>query len=422
MDTKPRILWFCTSALSESDATSTGTWLDSMAQGLLQSQQVELGIIALGSVSELTRRDYGTVQQWIVPARSSASPVGLPSTRLVNGLVSACQAFAPDLLHVWGTESFWGLLPSRGFVKIPSVLTLQGSRHRIAACIHGGLTANERLACLGIKDVVKAVMLRPSTASFFKKWAGFEAEIMAGHRWAICQTPWQEAQMLSNRPDATLFHLDLPLRNAFEQSQEWLPPAGDPRLFCCASHWCPSKGLHVAIRSLALLKREFPGIQLRVGGVAEGKGIFRDGYFRWLDGLVDRLGLRANVHWLGPLKAPRMAAEFRAASATLIPTFIESYCMVLAESMRIGTPTVVAYTGGTAYLGRDEETCLFFVPGDEAMCAYQLSRALTDRNLAVRLSSNSRCVAAERHDPVGLAQEQMSIYKQVMTCPHAAKR
>jgi glycosyltransferase involved in cell wall biosynthesis len=266
-----------------------------------------------------------------------------------------------------------------------------------------------------MKDIIKAMMLRKEGKSFYDEWGQFEAEMMAGHRWAICQTPWQEAQMASNRPDATLFHLDLPLRKPFEQSEGWKPHAGEPQIFCCASHWSPSKGLHVAVRSLALLKRQFPDVQLRIGGGKVGKGIFQDGYLRWLAGLVRKLGLDENVHWLGPLNATRIADELRSSSAAVIPTFIESYCMVFAEAMRIGTPTIVSYTGGTAYLGKDEETCLFFVPGDEAMCAYQLARALSDRDLTVRLSLASRRIAAQRHDQARIVEEQLRIYQHVVT-------
>jgi glycosyltransferase involved in cell wall biosynthesis len=410
-----RVLWFSNCSLSDSVLTSTGTWLDSMAHGLLDAKQIKLGIITLGLVPQLTRRDYGQVNQWFVPARSSAVSKGLPSRRLVDGIVSACHVFGPDLIHVWGTESFWGLLPSRGLLRVPSVLTLQGVRHRIASCYNGGLTRSERLACLGVKEIIKAMMLRKGDKSSYKEWGPFEAEMMAGHRWAICQTPWQEAQMAGNRPDATMFHLDLPLRKPFEQSEGWKPRAGKPRIFCCASYWPPYKGLHVALRSLALLKRRFPSVQLRIGGDRGKKGIFQDGYLRWLDGLIRKLGLGENVEWLGSLTAAQIADEFRSSSVALIPTFIESYCMVFAEAMRVGTPTVVSYTGGTAYLGKDEETCLFFVPGDEAMCAYQLARALSDRDLAARLSLASRQIAAQRHDLERIVKEQLSIYQHVLT-------
>jgi len=410
-----KVLWFSNGYLSDTDLTGTGTWLDSMARGLLSTNQVELGIVTFGSVDKLTQRDYHQVKQWIVPITCKLGTDGLPARSLVAELISVCQSFGPDLIHVWGTESFWGLLPTRKMLKAPSVLNFQGVCYRIASCYYGGLTGPERLACIGLREMIKTLMLRKTEKTLCAEWGSFEAEIMAGHRWAICQTPWQEAQMVSNRLDATLFRLDLPLRKIFEQSDGWKPHAGDPRIFCFASGWHLYKGLHVAIRALALLKRRFPNVQLRIGGTKEKKGIFRDGYLHWVATQIRALGLGKNVHWLGPLKATQIIEELRGSSAVVIPTFIESYCMAFAEAMRIGTPTVVSYTGGTAVLGKDEETCLFFPPGDEAMCAYQLDRVLSDHDLTVRISLNSRDVAKRRNDTAKIIQEQLNIYQQIVT-------
>ena len=51
--------------------------------------------------------------------------------------------------------------------------------------------------------------------------------------------------------------------------------------------------------------------------------------------------------------------------------------------------------GRDGFLGRDEETCLFFPPGDEAMCAYQIGRLLGD----VDLAGGCRRVRAPRRRP-----------------------
>jgi len=88
--------------------------------------------------------------------------------------------------------------------------------------------------------------------------------------------------------------------------------------------------------------------------------------------------------------------------------------MVFAEAMRIGTPTVVSYTGGTPYLGRDEESCLFFPPGDEAMCAYQLERLLNNAELALQLSRESRKIATVRNDRHRIVERQLEIYRHVL--------
>ena len=121
-----KILWLCNCPLSDSDAGETGAWQGAMACGLLDSGAVELGIIATGPVKQFTRRDYRQVKQWLVPAGSPLGSDGLPSPSLVRAIVAAAGEFSPDLIHIWGTENFWGLLPARGLLKYPSLLEIQG--------------------------------------------------------------------------------------------------------------------------------------------------------------------------------------------------------------------------------------------------------------------------------------------------------
>jgi glycosyltransferase involved in cell wall biosynthesis len=185
-------------------------------------------------------------------------------------------------------------------------------------------------------------------------------------------------------------------------------------IFTTAAYPSPFKGLHVAIQAVAALRHRYPGVRLRIAGPLQRSGVRQNGYVRWLNALARESQLEGHVEWLGALSALDIVRELQSAGAALIPTFVESYCVAMAEAMRVGTPTVAAFTGGTAHLGRDEETCLFFPPGDVAMCAYQLDRLLADQELALRLSHQAREVALVRHDRTRLVHSQIDTYCQVL--------
>ncbi len=197
------------------------------------------------------------------------------------------------------------------------------------------------------------------------------------------------SQVKAVNANAHLFKVDRPLRQAFYVSGSW-QPTQSPVVLCSAAYSLPFKGLHVAVRAIEVLRRRIPDVRLRIAGAHQRSGVRQDGYVRWINAVVRKLRLDDSVEWLGPLAAEPMAAELRSASAVVVPTFIESYCVALVEAMQIGTPTVTSYTGGTAYLGKDEDSCLFFPPGDELMCAFQLERLLTDGDLARKLSDRAR--------------------------------
>jgi glycosyltransferase involved in cell wall biosynthesis len=382
-----------------------------MARGLLDSDAVELGIIAPGNVKQFTRSDYRQVRQWIYPANAVLDRDHLPSSSLLRSIVAAVEDFAPDLIHHWGTEGFWGLLSARGLLKQTALLEIQGIKGLCVDDFYGGLTFSERLRCIGIKEILKCRTMRSDRCDF-ARWGIVEDEIIRGHRFVDVHSNWVRSHIETLKPGARLFWTDRILRAPFYTADCW--EAHDrPTLFCTAAYSSPFKGLHVAIRALGLLRKRFPGVRLRIAGAHQRSGIRQDGYMRWIGRLIRQLKLDESVEWLGPLNAEQLVPELRNAAAAVIPTFVESYCVAFVEAMSIGLPVAVAYTGGTGHLGKDEETCLFFVPGDEAMCAYQLERLLTNRELALRLSQESRKIASVRNDSRRIVEQQLEIYRQV---------
>jgi len=383
-----------------------------MARGLLDSGAVELGIIATGPVKQFTRSDYRQVKQWIVPVRIKPSRDGLPPRGLVKAVVTAANDLSPDLVHIWGTEAFWGLLPARGLLPYPSLLEMQGLKGECAKVFYGGLRLSERLRCIWIKELLFRRTMR-SRRREYAGWGLLEREIIQCHRFVDVQTRWVLAHVKAINPNACLFPVDLALREAFRSAAHWRE-ARQPTILCTAASPHPYKGLHVAIRALGVLKRRVPHVRLRLAGAHQRPGIRQEGYVRWLNRIIHQSGLTDAVDWLGPLNADQIVAELQHAAVVVVPTFIENCCTAMQEAMAIGTPVVASYAGGIPSLGEDEESCLFFPPGDEAMCAYQLERVLADHNLALRLSQESRKIAMVRNDHQRIVQRQLSVYRQAV--------
>lgn len=409
---KLRILWLCNCALDDSDLRGSGTWLAPMARALSDSHAVDLGIIATVPTSELTRRDHGQVQQWVVPGRTPLGRGGLPAVPVLESIVATIDEFSPDLIHTWGTEAFWGLLAARRLSNYPALLEMQGVKGQIAKVFYGDLNWSERWGCIGIKEVLKRRTMQADCRDF-ARWGLREEEMIRCHRFVDVQTAWVAAQVKVANPDARLFSVDLALRLPFYEAEPW-QFSGRPTVFCTAAYSSPFKGLHVAIRALALLRKRIRAARLRIAGGHQRPGIRQDGYIRWVNRMVCHLGLSEAIDWLGPLDGEQIAAELKNASAIVIPTFIENCCTAMQEAMAIGTPVVASYVGGIPSIGKDGESCLCFPPGDEAMCAYQLERTLTDQRLALGLSQESRKIASVRNDRQRIIRRQLQIYRQIL--------
>jgi glycosyltransferase involved in cell wall biosynthesis len=407
-----KILWLSNTPLTGSGGRGSGTWLHALCRGLVDSSTIELGNIAMGAVSQTTRRDCGPVRQWVVPAVPGLGRDGLPSGKILNEIINTVQEFAPDLVHVWGTECFWGLLTARKLIKQAALLEIQGLKFTIAPVFDGGLSDWEQLACIGLREIIRPSSIRQGRKRF-EKWVVFEKEIISKHKYIGVQSKWVEAQVKSINLECKTFHCDLILRKPFYSAKPW-QFTGDFRIFCSLAYPAPFKGLHIAMRTMAILKKKFPNVNLRIAGGLSGRGIRQDGYVTWLKREIRNLGIESNVEWLGTLDEEMIIDELNSSAAILVPSYVESYCMALAEAMMLGVPSVTSFTGGTSFLAHDEVSALFFPPGDEAMCAYQLERVLTDKGLAERLSTAAREIAMKRNDQYKIVYHYLDLYLQVI--------
>jgi glycosyltransferase involved in cell wall biosynthesis len=406
-----KVLWLSNKLLSPNDEGKTGTWLDALAEMLINSGEVELGNIAFGPVSEMTRMDWGPVRQWAVPKKMSFSN-GLPHRRDLSGILNATEMFSPDLVQVWGTECFWGLLTARKYITKPVLLEIQGLKYAIAPVYSGGLTFREQLSCIGLKECINRSSIFQVRRKY-EAWGKMEKEIIAGHHFISTMLKWASSQVRAINPACRTFRCDRMLRKPFYTA---VPHYGikNCRIFCSAAYSSPFKGLHVALRAMSHLKDRFPKVELRIAGALQRKGVRRDGYIDWINREVERLGVRSSIVWLGALNAPELIREIQNCAVVVVPSFMESYGLALSEAMILGVPVVSSFAGSLPDLARHNDTALFFPPGDSFACAFQMERILNDRNLAIQISQKARQSALARHDPERILTNQLAIYRQVI--------
>jgi glycosyltransferase involved in cell wall biosynthesis len=407
-----RVLWLSNAVFTGEELQTTGTWLGPLAEALLASGDVVLGNISEGKVPGATRRDCGAVTQWVVPRATLSPRDGLPPAYVVAQVLDAIEEFAPDLVHVWGVENYWGLLTARRLVKRRALLEMQGLRGAYAKVYTGGLNPKEQRACIGLKEVIRRTTLSRGQRRF-AEWGRFENEMLLAHSHIDTQSEWMEAQVRSANPGCHTYHTDLVLRPQFSCSHPW-KDSSSHALLCVAAYPVPYKGIHVALRAAAILKSRFPKVSLRIAGELQRPGIRRDGYARWLDRLASRLNIRENVEWLGPLASDGLIEHMHACGAMIVPSYAENCCTAMQEGMMIGIPIVASYAGGLPSLAEDGESALFFPTGDDVACAWMTARLLVDHRLAGSISRNARTLSLARNNPARVAERQVQIYREVL--------
>jgi alpha-maltose-1-phosphate synthase len=169
-----------------------------------------------------------------------------------------------------------------------------------------------------------------------------------------------------------------------------------------------NKGLLMLIDAFAELARDDPTGHLVVVG--------EDGGMRpAIEARVRSHDLGRRVHLLGHLDDERLvAAAYREARLTALPSDYEAFGLVLLESLARGTPVVATRVGGIPEVVEDGRAGLLVTPGS----VFELTRALhalwADPDLARRFGDYGRTQVVPRFTWETLADRLDALYRELV--------
>ncbi len=412
-----KVLWLSNCVLTTQQTASTGTWLQTMSAELTNKGNVELYNITFGNVSEVTQCDCGSIGQWVVPMSKLIN--GLPTKDIVDAICRIAKQVSPDLIHVWGVEFYWGLLSARGILKYPTLLEIQGLRYTCADAYYAGMSAKEILSSISWIDLIFAYRRIDRQKQSHLDWGRYEKEMLSSHEYISTQSDWVRNIIKPYcRVNANIFEAKIALRPEFLAAQPWqYPETSDTvQLLSISSMAVPYKGVHMALKAVALLKDRYPSIKIKLVGdyMQQRSNLRKIGYVRFLERLIKKLGIKENVEFTGPMSAPELVCEMRKSHAVIHSSFVESYSLSLAESMAVGVPCVISYAGGMSELAENEVSGLYYSPCDYRECASQIERIITNKELALNISESSYKLARVRNCTDDVVTTQLDIYNRVL--------
>lgn len=158
------------------------------------------------------------------------------------------------------------------------------------------------------------------------------------------------------------------------------------------------KGVFLLIEALKLLLDQHPKKtrDLRVQFIGSGEAESD------LKQLAAALELQDRVDFLGPLPNHEVLNKLASAYATVLPSFTESFGMVLVESLGMGTPAIATNREGMREVLGEGNLGLLFPAGNAAELADSMRQLLNEKNY--RNFSNQ--------ETVGLIRNKYAIKKQ----------
>jgi len=330
--------------------------------------------------------------------------------------------FKPDVIHVQGTEYFYGCMDTAVYCDVPVVVSIQGVLSGIWPHYPGGLTRREMFcAHLNPRFFLKGQTLFQEQTFWRECRAAQEAKILRQQRYFLGRTEWDRAWVQYFNPRARYFEVNENLRPPFYTVTRVPTQIRKHSIYCGASVSCALKGGHWLLRAIAALKSEFPDIQLRIAAAqklltppnALHDRLYDQAYHRYLRQLITKLGVRDNIVALPNLTGDQVAEELRHAELFVSPSMCENSPNSLCESMLVGTPSIATFVGGVPSILKDGLEGKLVPSGDPAALAGAIRRWFFHPEEAEACVGPARATARKRHDSVANAKATLNVYREL---------
>ncbi|UCD64018.1 MAG: glycosyltransferase [Candidatus Zixiibacteriota bacterium] len=275
--------------------------------------------------------------------------------RLASKAAAEAAGFEPDIVHVHyaGGLGLWGVRTGRR----PLVVSAWGS---------------------DIADLPRRIFFRFLVRRVLRK----ATCVTATSRWLRQMTTALQPKV-EGKIEVIPFGITLP-----DTAHEMPPP--HPVKMCFIKAHRPVYGPDILLQALAVVKKRHPDIVLNMAGRGEMTG--------QLKGLVDQLGLRRNVNFVGYIDNSEISSFIGRHHFMVMPSLSESFGVAVLETAACARPAIASDVGGVPEVLQDGKTGLLVPAGAVDPLAEAINRLAEDVDLRFALGLAGRRFVKENFD------------------------
>lgn len=349
-----KVLWLTNILLPEAykiltgkERHGSGGWLESSANGVVETENVSLNIATASSmVKELVILQGKKITYYVFPfSKKYKAESYEPYMMALRNTIS------PDIVHVHGTEFPYGLAYMNVSGSDNVVVSMQGVIGIIAEKYFDGLSKWQIFKNITLRDIcIKTIF---GEEKEYRARGLREVETIKKAKYVIGRTDFDRQYILSINPKCKYMHCNESLREEFYH-HKWCYEACIPHTIFLSQSNYPVKGLHQFLKVLPNLKRKYPDIQVRIAGedITKHKTISEymkySGYGSIIYHLIKNFHLEDCVHFTGLLNEQEMVREYLNANVFVCPSTCENSSNSIAEAQILGVPCVASDRGGNA--------------------------------------------------------------------------
>ena len=398
-----KLLWLCNmapGAVKEKIGGKAigGLWMDHVLTGLLAREEITVRVLCPGKDGQ-----SGQLEQGLSYKTFAGGPAHVARPDLVGVFREDLRDFAPDVIHVWGTE-----FPHT--LAMAEAAREEGLSHRLVINIQGLCSFIARHYAEGLPHKIQT----RNTFRDFVLRGEHEIKALRMTPHVIGRTQWDEAATAAIHPERVYHFCNETLRQSFYQGQ-WSYESCRPHRIFAAGCSYSVKGFHYMLEAFAQVLKTYPDATLAVPGHSfladDWKSRLRRGsYQKYLAELVHSHGLEDKIEFLGSMDADRMKQAFLEATVFVLSSTIENSPNSLGEAMILGLPCVASHVGGVSSLMNHGTEGYLYQSTAPYMLAHYIEKIFAMGAEAASLGQSARTHAAHTHDPEKNLQDLLAVY------------
>lgn len=406
-----KVLWFSVVApeiLPSSSGFNGGGWISSL-QKIISKEDIKLGIAF----------ESDHVKQF-VDKNTSYFPINAYNTKikkikkalnykyeqeyLLPECLNIIDEYEPDLIHIFGSESSFGLIPKH--TSIPSIIHMQGSLPAYHnAHFPPGMSLSSLLMSpnLSLKDKFWSFKFYKVTKGRAKR----EEDILRNCKNFMGRTHWDKSITRFYNPNCKYFHVEEALRDSFNEiSKYWEYKKGNKLILTTTISGPLYKGVDMILKSARLLKNNTSiNFEWRVFGVND---------ITFFEKHYSINSKNVNVMACGIVDEVELRNKLLESHFYIHPSYIDNSPNSLCEAQLLGVPIICTNVGGVSSLV-DDGVSGFLVPANDPLkLAHLILKYSNDEEKLQRISTAEIKKASARHDKFSISKQIMHAYNEVL--------
>lgn len=406
-----KVLWFTNTSLDylpDLEGYNGGGWMTSLKDELTSFLKIQLGISFLMNNQPYKIEKGKTVYFPISTKRNLLSRLkrfiskNQQEKDYITEMLRVIDTFHPDIIHVFGSEKFFGLISN--YTKIPVVIHLQGlvnpnynaflppSFSKYSYIFSGGYSP--------WKSLKKKLEL-----SAWKYSSEREKSILYSCKYFMGRTEWDERVSKIYSPKSKYFYCSEILRSDFYKSDKWMfkKKSSKFKIISVISS-TPYKGQDTIIKTAKILRHLNINFEWSVHGIDN---------FSYINSKQKKDIKNLNINLMGISSSQSLVDSMLDSDVFFHPSYIENSPNSVCEAQILGLPVIACNVGGLSTIIIHNHSGILIPSNDPYSGASYIKEICMNEALAKRISINSIKIATERHDKMKVLADLKSIYKRI---------